>query len=155
MTTNYKCGHPVPGCTAQILSGVKTNKPCPQCYRDAAVARAAIHARKHALPNLVGSPRQVMRAMTIRHEAIADIRVKSAALKVQASRSPYVPMPGVLPGQTGIFPAGPAQDVALRAEMLTGLASLHAETSADWWIANRSQSIWHWLGAIAARCHGE
>lgn len=147
----YKCGHPVAsmaGYDVPLYPGIKTNVPCTQCLRDAVVARAAAHAEEYGLPSLVGAPSEIRMAMRIRHRALAEMEVQLAEIKVRASSPRRVTPPGVLPGQVEMFSTSQAEYAVLRDKMISGLALLGTETSADWWIANRSPSAWNWLAAI-------
>ena len=107
-----------------------SGRECPDCYkarlareRAEESAKAATVAQASGLPGLVGSPKQIAWAETIRAEKIAEVARIEAVID-SADRDPATP----------IEVQGAAAFEQMRARY-------QFETSAKWWIDTRDQSV--------------
>lgn len=136
-TITHSCGHDVVHqiCgtnshgererTAEWMAG----RLCDECYRaklaaDRLAANSAAAASNAAakLPALLGSPKQIAWAETIRAKAVGDIDTRLAEAKRNLDRQPYM-----------------FRDLAIAA--IAGLESIRTKSGAAWWIDHRDDPM--------------
>jgi hypothetical protein len=135
-TITHTCGHAEtvqlygPGRERERKAEWMTQNVCPECYKAEQAAKrqaeneaAAVQNTAENLPELLGSPKQVAWAETIRRKAL------DAAARVRRV------------DPTALAAATKPETVAMGTEYVqvyeATMAKLRTETSAKWWIDNR------------------
>ena len=153
---DYACGHSDrmqiygPTRDRQRQADAEGRKDCPDCWRakqDARNAEAALAASADAaasgLPELVGSPKQIAWAETIRQKMLADLAPLAA---VRVGRRKEIAARGI----AAIDDSRWSQIDAATDEQLR---SYRAQSAAKWWIDHRDDSLYslmlHKIGELA------
>lgn len=140
---NYACGHhdrmQVYGPTKdrQRIADAEGRKDCPDCWRvkrdqrnaEAALAASA-DAAANGLPELIGSPKQIAWAETIRQKMLADLAPVTLSKRAQL----------VLLEQGGVSLADQRWTQIAEATD-TQIATYRAQASAKWWIDHHDDSL--------------
>lgn len=134
-TITHTCGHSEtvqicgPSCNRESEVAYLESRLCAICFaakcatdRQAANAAAAVANAAAGLPALLGSPKQIAWAESIRAAAIADLDKRLAAARAQIDRLPYMFR-------------------AVAQEAIVAIDGIRGKASAAWWIDHRNDVL--------------